>query len=123
MHLNSSKCWPNKYYFSQHEITLIINGLPSMNKSIRPVFTTRSIITRERALNKVVHDYEDDWQFLNTEEELEVSNAIIVSMEEIFNIDSSLEYLIELMESGTYAMIDDCGKWSIFNLEMNLSDD
>lgn len=94
-----------------------------MNKSITPVFTTRSIITRERALNKVVHDYEDDWQFLNTEEELEVSNAIIVSMEEIFYIDSSLEYLIELMESGTYAMIDDCGKWSIFNLEMNLSDE
>lgn len=99
------------------------NLINSMNKSIRPVFTTRSIITRERALNKVVHDYEDDWQFLNTEEELEVSNVIIVSMEEIFNIDSSLEYLIELMESGTYAMIDDCGKWSIFNLEMNLSDE
>ena len=52
-----------------------------------------------------------------------MSNAIIVSMEEIFNIDSSLEYLIELMESGTYAMIDDYGKWSIFNLEMNLSDE
>ena len=94
-----------------------------MNKATIPVFTTRSIIAGESALNKVVHDYEDDWQFLNTEEELEVSNAIIVSMEEIFNIDSSLEYLIELMESGTYAMIDDCGKWSIFDLEMNLSDE
>ena len=90
-----------------------------MNKSITPVFTTRSIITRERALNKVVHDYDDDWQFLNTEEELEVSNAIVVSMEEIFNIDSSLEYLIEVIESGTYAMIDDCGKWSIYNLALS----
>ena len=94
-----------------------------MNKATIPVFTTRSIMARECALNKVLHDYDDDWQFLNIEEDLEVSNAIIVSMEEIFNIDSSLEYLIELMESGTYAMIDDCGKWSIFNLEMNLSDE
>ena len=90
-----------------------------MNKATIPVFTTRSIITRERALNKVVHDYDDDWQFLNTEEELEVSNAIVVSMEEIFNIDSSLEYLIEVIESGTYAMIDDCGKWSIYNLALS----
>ena len=93
----------------------------SMSKATIPVFTTRSIIARESALNKVVHDYEDDWQFLNTEEELEVSNAIIVSMEEIFNIDSSLEYLIGLMESGTYAMIDDCGKWSIYNIAINVS--
>ena len=90
-----------------------------MNKATIPVFTTRSKITRERALNKVVHDYDDDWQILNTEEEMEVSNAIVVSMEEIFNIDSSLEYLIEVIESGTYAMIDDCGKWSIYNLALS----
>jgi hypothetical protein len=38
-----------------------------MSKATIPVFTTRSIIARESALNKVVHDYEDDWQFLNTE--------------------------------------------------------
>ena len=50
-----------------------------------------------------------------------MSNAIIVSMEEIFNIDSSLEYLIGLMESGIYAKIDDCGKWSIYNLAINVS--
>ena len=51
-----------------------------MNKATIPVFTTRSIMARECALNKVLHDYDDDWQFLNIEEDLEVSNAIIVSI-------------------------------------------
>lgn len=94
-----------------------------MNKAIIPVFTTRSIIARECSINKVVHDYENDWQFLNIEENIEVSNAVVVSMEEILNIDSSLEYLIGVMELGTYAIIYAMGKWSIFNLEINLTDE
>lgn len=90
-----------------------------MNKAIVPVFTTRSIVAGNCSLNKVVHDYEDDWQFLNIEENIEVSNAIVVSMEEIVNIDPSLEYLIGVMGIGTYAIKDAGAKWSIFNLEMN----
>ena len=43
------------------------------------VFSTKGIVENRVCINYIVHDYDGDWQFLNSEEDLTEDNARLLS--------------------------------------------
>lgn len=66
------------------------------------VFTTKSVVNSSSVVRYVIHDDDGDWQFLDCEDELVETNAMILSLKEMIELDSSLEELIT-MPIGTQA--------------------
>jgi hypothetical protein len=56
------------------------------------VFSIRQIIFDQKPILFVTHDEDGDWQFLGTETPL-ASDAVIVSLAEIVELDSSIKML------------------------------
>ena len=61
------------------------------------VFTIKQVVYKHEPILYVVHDREGDWQFLSNTD-VSVSDAMIVTMSEILNLDSSLEKLLWIPE-------------------------
>lgn len=66
------------------------------------VFTTKSVVNGSSVVKYVIHDEDGDWQFFGCEDELVETNAMILSLKEMIELDSSLEELIT-MPIGTQA--------------------
>jgi len=61
----------------------------------------------------VIYDIDGDWQFLNNEESLCVSNALVISMEEAISIDKTLSNVLLNMNAGTSAILNENNIWTI----------
>lgn len=74
-----------------------------MEKLTAYVFTTKDIINNKTPILRVLYDDEGDWQFLNNEMELMEDDAMLVSLNEILQIDNSLSKLISQLHKGEIA--------------------
>ena len=78
-----------------------------------PVFTTRAVFNKEKQVNLVIHDLDGDWQFLNIDELLDESNALIISMEEAIAIEVSIKSVLSFLKVGTCAVLNENNEWII----------
>ena len=84
-----------------------------MEKSSLGVFTTKKVFSKTLDLDLIIYDEEGDWQFLNSTEDLETANALIVSIDEILSLSATLSDVIYNMSIGTVAMKLQ-GEWKIY---------
>ena len=84
-----------------------------MEKSSLGVFTTKKVFSKTLELDLIIYDEEGDWQFLNSAEDLETANALIVSIDEILSLSATLSDVIYNMSIGTVAMKLQ-GEWKIY---------
>ena len=78
------------------------------------VFTTKKIMKKEQVVLRVVYDIDGDFQFLNVEENLEVEDAALVSLGEMFLFDKTLEDIVPLLSVGEMAYREkDDSPWKI----------
>ncbi|MEN9548297.1 MAG: hypothetical protein RIR12_888 [Bacteroidota bacterium] len=73
-----------------------------------PVFTTKFVIESKAEIIYVTHDREGYWQFFSNQDASE-QEARVVSMDEILEIDPSLEEILWIPE-GTEAWREGVGK-------------
>ena len=86
-----------------------------MEKSSLGVFTTKKVFSKTLELDLIIYDEEGDWQFLNSTEDLETANALIVSIDEILSLSATLSDVIYNMSIGTVAMKLQ-GEWKIYKI-------
>lgn len=80
------------------------------------VFTTKYVVKHSSFITTVLHESNGDWQFLGCEQNLDVNDAMIVSLGEMLNIDSSLQSIIDL-PYGKKAIRDNINsKWAILDI-------
>lgn len=85
------------------------------NKNIY-VFTTKYVIKKGSTIVRVLHDEDGDWQFLGDEGNLQEKDAMVVSLGEIIEHDTTLSEIMNLPK-GKQALrnnIED--NWHIYDL-------
>ena len=79
------------------------------------VFTTKYVIKYGSPIVRVIHDEDGDWQFLGNDNNLQETDAIIVSLSEIIEFDKTLIDIIDL-PIGEQAIREDIGgTWHIYD--------
>lgn len=87
-----------------------------MKKSLC-VFTTRKVVVEGFPIHKIVCDEDGDWQFFAEDDIVSSQNALLVSLEEILQIDSTLMPIVSLLSVGQMAYRKDVlSAWEIKNL-------
>jgi len=79
------------------------------------VISTKNIINDGLPIIRVIHDGDGDWQFLGDEENLTEDDAVIVSLEEILEIDNSLFELINMPKNKQAIRNNKNEPWSIYD--------
>ena len=86
-----------------------------MNKN-QYVFTTRFVIYDNSEIIRIIHEENGDWQFLGYEENLNESDAIIISLGEMLNFDNSLN-IVDSLPMGKQALRKDKqSPWYIYGI-------
>jgi hypothetical protein len=70
-----------------------------MNKGIY-VFTTRKVMIEKKPILKIVCDEDGDWQFFAKNDLPTSQNALLVSLDEILQMDKNLETIISQCPLG-----------------------
>ena len=65
------------------------------NMDNKVVFTTRFVVEDNSEIIYACHDSDGDWQFFSKEEATE-EDAMIISMDEILEIDNSIEKILDI---------------------------
>lgn len=79
------------------------------------VFTTKYVIKYGSPIVRVIHDEDGDWQFLGSDNNLQETDAMIVSLSEIIEFDKTLIDIIDL-PIGKQAIREDIGDtWHIYD--------
>ena len=61
------------------------------------VISTQSIVSRKMDITRVFHDGDDGmWQFLDSSEDITENDAVIVALNEIVNLDTTINELCSL---------------------------
>ena len=76
------------------------------------VFTTRFVIENNSDITCVTHDHEGDWQFMS-DDEFNESDARVVSLQEILELDSTLLKLADLPIGYEANRKDKFSNWEI----------
>lgn len=80
------------------------------------VFTTKYVLKKGSPIVRVLHDEDGDWQFLGNEDNLQETDAMVVSLGEIIEFDVTLLEIINL-PIGKQALRDNTGEvWHIYDL-------
>lgn len=80
------------------------------------VFTTKYVMQNNSPIVRVLHDEDGDWQFLGDEGNLQETDAMVVSLGEIIEFDSTLSGVIDL-PIGKQALRNNIGEnWYIYDL-------
>ncbi|MBO4482791.1 MAG: hypothetical protein J5735_03155 [Prevotella sp.] len=86
-----------------------------MNKN-QYVFTTRFVIYDNSEIIRIIHEENGDWQFLGYEENLNESDAVIISLGEMLNFDNSLN-IVDSLPMGKQALRKDKqSPWYIYDI-------
>ena len=84
-----------------------------MNKGIY-VFTTRKVMIEKKPILKIVCDEDGDWQFFAKNDLPTSQNALLVSLDEILQMDKNLETIISQLSIGQFAYRKDVlSTWKI----------
>lgn len=87
-----------------------------MNKGIY-VFTTRKVIIEKLPILKIVCDEDGDWQFFAKDDPPTSQNALLVSLDEILQMDKDLGTIISQLSIGQFAYRKDVlSIWKIEDL-------
>jgi len=79
------------------------NVMKSMNISKnKAVFTTKNVVNKNMLITRVYHDNDDEWQFFDDISTNSNENIMIVSIEQIIGIDSTILDVINL-QKGYFA--------------------
>lgn len=84
-----------------------------MDKLSICVITTKYIVTFNSTIVRVIHDDEGYWQFLGREDNLKDEDAMLVSLEEIIQLDSSLKAIINIPRSKMAIRENQSSPWVI----------
>ena len=88
-----------------------------MNKGIY-VFTTRKVMIEKKPILKIVYDEDGDWQFFAKNDLPTSQNALLVSLDEILQMDKNLETIISQLSIGQFAYRKDVlSTWKIEDLQ------
>ena len=88
-----------------------------MNKGIY-VFTTRKVMIEKKPILKIVCDEDGDWQFFAKYDLPTSQNALLVSLDEILQMDKNLETIISQLSIGQFAYRKDVlSTWKIEDLQ------
>lgn len=87
-----------------------------MNKN-QYVFTTRFVIYDNSEIVRIMHEEDGDWQFLGKEENLEVSDAVLISLGEMMDFDKTLSIVESLPEGKQAIRTSKSSQWQIFDIE------
>ena len=68
------------------------------------VFTTKTIVYEKNPILRVIYDNDGDWQFLDGQKDLKVEDAMLISLGEILQLDSSLDSIVSLLNPGEMAV-------------------
>jgi hypothetical protein len=94
-----------------HEVAAMSNEWPFAEKRNVAVITVRQIIRNRQPILRVSHDNEDGcWQFLEWEEPTE-KDALVVALETIVALDSSVKELADLPLGWTAFRRGPCDPW------------
>lgn len=78
------------------------------------VFTTKDIVYHKRPILRVICDNDGDWQFLSRDDILDINDAMLISLDEILQIDNSLSSVIPCLNKGEIAVRESIiSKWVI----------
>lgn len=67
------------------------------------VITTRFVIYDNSEIIRIIHEENGDWQFLGREANLEESDAVIISLGEMMDLDNTLG-IVESLPLGKQAL-------------------
>lgn len=79
------------------------------------VFTTRFVIEDNSDITFATHDHEGDWQFMS-DDEFNESDARVVSLQEILELDSTLLKLADLPIGYEAKRNDKYSNWEISSI-------
>lgn len=85
-------------YFSKVLLKMYPNKMMSDYNYNIYVFTTKFVVKEKSPIVHVTHDKDGDWQFLGAEENISESDAMIVSLGEIIQIDESIVKVLDMPE-------------------------
>jgi len=80
------------------------------------VITTRFVIYDNSEIIRIIHDENGDWQFLGREEDLEESDAVVISLGEMMDFDDSLSIVESLPEGKQALRTDKMSPWYICDI-------
>lgn len=80
------------------------------------VITTKYILIERKDITQVIHDSDDDWQFLSSDDVNE-SDALVVSIEQIIDYDNSIKELLNLPRNRIALRSNKNNSWIINSLE------
>ena len=80
------------------------------------VITTRFVIYDNSEIIRIIHEENGDWQFLGCEENLEESDAVVISLGEMMDFDDSLSIVESLPEGKQALRTDKMSPWYIYDI-------
>jgi len=80
------------------------------------VITTRFVIYDNSEIIRIIHEENGDWQFLGREEDLEESDAVVISLGEMMDFDDSLSIVESLPEGKQALRTDKMSPWYIYDI-------
>lgn len=78
----------------------------------KAVFTLKSVINNEKAILYVVHDEEDEWQFLSNEI-VSVEDMIMVTVGQIVKQDETIQQILNLKKGNEAIRQNQNSKWIV----------
>ena len=81
------------------------------------VITTRFVIYDISEIIRIIHEENGDWQFLGCEENLEESDAVVISLGEMIDFDDSLSIVESLPEGKQALRTDKMSPWYIYDID------
>lgn len=84
------------------------------------VFTTKGIVYHKQPILRVIYDNDGDWQFLSRNDTLDIKDAILVSLDEILQIDNSLFNVVFSLNKGEIAFRVSIGSQWVINAHPKL---
>ena len=74
-----------------------------MNEMSICVFTTRKVVIERSPILRIVYDDDGDWQFFAENDIPSSQSVMLISMDEILQIDKSIEEIMSLLSVGQTA--------------------
>lgn len=87
-----------------------------MNKN-QYVFTTKFVIYDNSEIIRIIHEENGDWQFLGHEENINETDAVIISLGEMMDFDDSLSIVASLPVGKQAIRANKQSPWYIYDIE------
>lgn len=75
------------------------------------VYTIKRIVDKKSEITYIIHDEDGEWQFLDGGD-VDMSELLIVSINNILQIDPTIKYILETLPQGFSALKNQSGNWN-----------